>query len=79
MTSQPPSRPPTDFRGFRRRTDRNLAIAVVVFLVGAGGASIALVYGGGPAALGLVCLLFGAGLFGLVWLILSLMENWIHR
>ncbi len=79
MTSQPPSRPPTDSRGFRRRTERNLAIAVVVFLVGVGGASIALVYGGGPAALGLVCLLFGAGLFALVWLVLSLLESWLLR
>ncbi len=59
--------------------DRNLALAVVVFLVGVGGALIALVYGGGAAALGLVCLLAGAGLFGLLWLILTLVERWAQR
>jgi hypothetical protein len=48
----------------------------VLFLVGGGigGASIALVYGGGAAVLGLTCLMAGAGLFGLVWLILTLLE-----
>ncbi len=69
-------RPPTDYRRERRRTDRNLALAVVIFLVGVGGTLIALIYGGGAAALGLVCLLAGAGLFGLLWLILTLMERW---
>lgn len=74
-----PPRPPTDTRAFRQRTDRNLALAVVLFLVGVGGAAIALVYGPGAAALGLVCLLFGAGLFGLLWLILTLMERWADK
>ena len=69
-------RPPTDTRAFRRRTDRNLAWAVVIFLVGVGGTLIALIYGGGAAVLGLVCLSAGAGLFGLVWLILTLLERW---
>ncbi len=71
-----PPRPPTDYRGLRRRTDRNLALAVVIFLVGVGGGLIALIYGGGAAVLGIVCLLFGAGLLGLLWLILTLMERW---
>jgi hypothetical protein len=52
---------------------------VLLFLVGAGGALIALIYGAGPAVLGIVCLLAGAGLFGLVWLILTLMERWAER
>jgi hypothetical protein len=77
MEQQPDrSRPPTDYRAMRRKTDRNLALAVVIFLVGVGGALIAFVYGGGPAALGLVCLLAGAGIFGLLWLILTLMGRW---
>jgi hypothetical protein len=77
--NQPPSHPPTDYRAFRRKTDRNLALAVVIFLVGVGGALIALIYGAGPAVLGITCLLFGAGLFGLVWLILTLMERWARE
>ncbi|MGQ9839918.1 MAG: hypothetical protein ACUVR4_05230 [Anaerolineae bacterium] len=72
-------RPPTDTRAFRKRTERNLALAVMLFLVGVGGGAIALVYGPGAAALGLVCLLFGAGLFGLLWLILTLMEKWVEK
>ena len=80
MDSESPSpRPPTDYRAYHRKTDRNLAIAVVVMLVGVGGALIAFIYGGGAAILGIVCLLAGAGLFGLVWLILTLMERWADR
>jgi hypothetical protein len=79
MTDQLPSRPPTDYRSFRQRTDRDLALAVVIFLVGVGGALIALIYGGGALILGLTCLLCGAALFGLVWLILTLIERWAER
>jgi hypothetical protein len=69
-------RPPTDTRSQRRTLDRNLARAVVIFLVGVGGLLIALIYGAGPALLGISCLLGGAALFGLVWLILTLMQRW---
>jgi protein-S-isoprenylcysteine O-methyltransferase Ste14 len=75
MTGRSPL-PPTDTRAIRRRTERNLALAVVLFLVGVGGAAIATVYGAGPALVGLTCLLAGAGLFGLLWVILSLLERW---
>ena len=78
--AEPPrSHPPTDYRAQRRRNERNLALAIVIMLVGVGGALIALIYGGGAAALGLVCLLGGAGLFGLLWLILTLMERWAGK
>jgi|BarGraIncu00421A_1022006.scaffolds.fasta_scaffold81025_2 hypothetical protein len=70
------SRPPTDTRSQRHTLDRNLAWAVVIFLVGVGGLLIALIYGAGPALLGISCLLGGAALFGLVWLILTLMQRW---
>lgn len=73
------NRPPTDYRSFRKRTDRNLALAVVVILVGVGGALIGAIYGGGALILGLTCLLAGAALFGLVWLILTLIERWVER
>jgi len=79
MKTQPPSRPPTDYRVYRRKTDRNLAWAVVLLLVGGGGALIAFVYGAGAAILGVTCLLAGAGVFGLVWLILTLMERWAEE
>ncbi len=70
---------PTDTRSLRKRTDRNLALAVVIFLVGVGGALIGAIYGGSALILGLTCLLAGAGLFGLVWLILTLIERWTER
>lgn len=70
------TRPPTDYRAFRRRNDRNLALAVVIFLVGVGGALIAAIYGSGALILGLTCLLAGSAVFGLLWLILTLMERW---
>jgi len=79
MNNQPTSqstKPPTDTRALRRRTDRNLALAVVIFLVGVGGALIALIYGSSALILGLTCLLAGSGVFGLVWMILTLMGRW---
>lgn len=76
MQAMDTKRSPTDYRRERRKTERNLALAVVIFLVGVGGTAIALVYGGGAAALGITCLLAGAGMFGLVWLILTLVERW---
>lgn len=71
-----PTGQPTDYRAFRRQTDRRLALAVVIFLLGVGGALIGVIYGAGAAALGLVCLAFGVGLFGLIWGILTLLERW---
>lgn len=66
---------PTDRRGTRRREQRRLFWIVVAFLVVVGGAVIALVYGPPAAGLGLVCLVSGAGVIGLLWLILALMER----
>jgi fatty acid desaturase len=74
--SHPSSRPPTDYRAERRRLDRNLFWAVVIFLVGVGGTLIALIYGVWQAAAGVICLLAGAAIFGMLWLILTLMERW---
>ena len=75
-TNPSPNQPPTDYRRLHRRTDRNLALAVVIFLVGVGGALIALIYGNSALILGLTCLLAGSGLFGLLWLILTLLGRW---
>ncbi|MEA3376076.1 MAG: hypothetical protein U9R72_07765 [Chloroflexota bacterium] len=66
---------PTDQRAKRRREQRRLFWAVVVFLVVGGSAAIGLVYGSRAIALGVTCLLAGAGILGLVWLVLSVMEH----
>ena len=65
----------TDLRAQRRREQRRLFWSVIVFLVVVGSAAIALVYGLPAVALGLACLLTGAGILGLLWLILLLIER----
>lgn len=71
--------PPTDLRAFRRREDRRLIIVVMLFLVVVGGVAIGLVYGWRVAAAGGVCLLGGATVLGLLWLILELAGRWASR
>lgn len=66
---------PGNPRTQRQREQRRLLWIVVVFLVVAGSLAIALVYGVPAAGLGLVCLLAGAGLLVVLWLILLLIER----
>jgi hypothetical protein len=73
MTGDPgkPNNPRARRQGERRR----LFWIVAVFLVVVGGAAIALAYDLPAAALGSMCLLAGAGVLGLLWLILLLIER----
>jgi hypothetical protein len=66
---------PTDLRARRASEQRRLFWVVVAFLTIVGGATIALVYGQSAAALGLVCLLAGAGILSILWLILHIIER----
>ena len=66
---------PTDLRTRRKREQRRLFWVVAAFLVVVGGIAIALVYGPEAVVLGLVCLLAGAGILGLLWLFLTLIER----
>ena len=66
---------PTDLRRARRREQRRLFWVVAAFIVVVGGIAIALVYGPEAVVLGLVCLLAGAGILGLLWLFLTLIER----
>jgi protein-S-isoprenylcysteine O-methyltransferase Ste14 len=70
------SKEPTDLRKYRRQTERRLTIAVVVFLVLVGGGLIGLIYGPSAALMGISCLFLGAGIIGLLFAILTLMERW---
>jgi hypothetical protein len=72
-------RPTLNLRLLQRREDRRLAMVIAIFVVTVGGAAIGLVYGWSTAAWGGICLLAGAGMFGLLWLILSLIERWVGR
>jgi len=66
---------PTRRRVKRRREERRLFWLVVTVLVVGGGAVIAFTYGLEAVALGLVCLLTGAGILSLLWAVLLLMER----
>ena len=73
----PEPRPPTDYRRYRRETDRKLAIAVVLFLLFVGSGLIALMYRPTAGALAFVCLLAGVSIIGLLWILLTLVERWL--
>ena len=66
---------PTDMRAYRRQTERRLAIAIVLMLVLIGSVVIGLVYGWPAVFTGLLCLLPGAGVFLLLWIVLSIVER----
>jgi hypothetical protein len=63
-------------RGHRERTDRNLLLGFFALLFVVGGGLIWLLYGGGAAALGIVCIALGAVLAGLV-LFIMLALGWL--
>ncbi len=71
--------PVADLRALRRKDERRLVVIIAVFLVVVGGIVIGLVYGWQQAAMGGTCLLGGAAVFSLLWLILSLVERWVNR
>lgn len=75
--SAPEPRPPTDYRRYRRETERRLAIAVVLFLLLVGSGLIAIIYRPSAGILGFICLLGGVGIIGLLWILLTLIEGWI--
>jgi hypothetical protein len=66
---------PTDRRAQRRAEQRRLLWAVLLFLVVGGGLAIALAYGSRAIVLGVACLLAGAGILGVLWLILLIIER----
>jgi len=73
----PESGPPTDYRRYRRETDRKLAIAVVLFLLVVGTGLIALIYRPSAGILAFICLLGGVGIIALLWILLTLIERWV--
>lgn len=66
---------PIDMRRYRRREQQRLLWVVAGFLVVVGGLTIGLVYGLESVILGVVCLLAGAAVLVLLWLILNLLER----
>ena len=71
-------------RGFntarhRRQTQGRLIIGGGLVLVGVGGGLVWLIYGGSAAVTAVACLFVAFGLFGLLWVILSLLELWVRE
>ena len=71
--------PPSNTRRSRREGDRKYLILVIFTLVVVGGFLIALIYGPEALLTALPCLLGGAALILLPWLLLTAMQNWRDR
>jgi membrane protein implicated in regulation of membrane protease activity len=71
--------PPTNMRRFRRESDRKFLYLVIFTLVVVGGTLIALIYGPGSLLTALPCLLAGAALILVPWLLLTVFEKWRER
>ena len=71
--------PPTNMRRYRRESDRKFLYLVIFTLVVVGGGLIALIYGPGALLTALPCLLAGAALILVPWLLLTVAEKWRDR
>jgi membrane protein implicated in regulation of membrane protease activity len=71
--------PPTNMRRYRRESDRKFLYLVIFTLVVVGGTLIALIYGPGALLTALPCLLGGAALILVPWLLLTAAEKWRDR
>ncbi len=70
---------PTDMRKYRKTLERRLVIAVVVALLVVGSLVIGLVYGWRSVFTGLLCLVPGAAILGLLWLLLGWLERLVNK
>jgi hypothetical protein len=75
--STPDPRPPTNYRRYRRQTDRKLFFAVILFLLVVGSGLIAIIYRPSAGILSFFCLLGGVSIIALLWILLSLIERWV--
>ncbi|NIN67753.1 MAG: hypothetical protein GTO63_24215 [Anaerolineae bacterium] len=75
----PKERPPTDYRGLRKRNELWLLVAAFVVLVVVGGGLIGLLFGFGEMLAALPCLLAGAGAIAALYLFFALLGRWADR
>lgn len=62
---------------YRSQTQARLIAGGLLILLVVGGGLVWAIYGRSAAVMAVLCLLVGAGLFGLLWLLLSLLEIWV--
>jgi len=63
----------------RQQTQIRLIAAGLLILVVVGGGLVWMIYGRAAAITAVSCLLVVMGLFGLLWLILGLLERWVKE
>lgn len=63
----------------RRQTYTRLIAGGLLILLGVGGGLVWVIYGRSAAITAVACLLGAAGIFGLLWLILTLLELWVKE
>lgn len=69
----------SDLERHRQQTYTRLVVGGLLVLVIVGGGLVWLLYGRTAALTAVVCLVVPAGLLGLLWLILSLLELWVRE
>ena len=62
-------------RAHQRRTERNLVVGIVLMFIVGGSVAIGLVYGWSAVFTALICLLPGALVFILLWLVLKIADR----
>ena len=72
----PKERPPTDYRGMRKRNELWLLGAAIVVVVVVGGGLIGLLFGLGNMLTALPCLLAGAGAIAGLYFFLAVLGRW---
>jgi hypothetical protein len=63
----------------RQQTQVRLILVGLLILIVVGGGLVWAIYGQAAAITAVTCLLVVAGLFGLLWLLLSLLERWVKE
>lgn len=79
MSDKGSKSPPTDMRRYRKESDRRFLMLVVFTLVIVGGGLIGFILGPEALITALPCLLVGAGLIVVPWLLLTAVEKWRQR
>jgi amino acid transporter len=72
-------RPPTDYRGLRKRNELWLLVAVIVVLVVVGGGLIGLIFGFSQVLTALPCLLAGAAIIAALYFVFVVLERWSEK
>jgi hypothetical protein len=67
-----------DLRSYSRQTTIRLVLGFVILLLVVGEGLIYLIYGRGPAIMGLFCMLLGLAPMGIIWMVLQGMD-WIVK